>query len=304
MGNQNSTKQKPKLGFTPTKVIPYQDFPFARVTPNEKDTTTPIAVLPKEAFFSIASRLSEKDLLSLSRCCKKLHERLNDSGFWVALAKERKHLNFERYEKFNHISGKHWYYQQCKLDVIAEPSSTVNEKDYAIHVFLAGCPKVGRTKLGQTLIGLPYSEADDSAEVTTRTYQGSFKYCGRSFSVSVEERHSSEKLMMLESLFKTEWILLVYSVADRASFDELKSYFNEASARCVSTAKMILVSTCNDLPKEQHQVKDEEGRRWAEQHGNLPFVQISSKTLQGIQHLQIVIMKSLFAAELKKRIAK
>ena len=83
---------------------------------------------------------------------------------------------------------------------------------------------------------------------------------------------------------------MVYSVADRASFDTLHQYWKDIETFANSLAGKILVSTQNDLPAQLHAVSSSEGQTWAQNH-KIPFVEVSAKTSQGLEHLKHLIMQ-------------
>lgn len=71
-------------------------------------------------------------------------------------------------------------------------------------------------------------------------------------------------------------IILMYSVADRNSFNSIKSWINDIKMQSTKV-DIVLVANKNDLTVEQRQVSDEEGQTLAKSYG-LPFFEISAKT--------------------------
>ena len=87
-------------------------------------------------------------------------------------------------------------------------------------------------------------------------------------------------------------VLLVYSVLNKPTFRAKQGYFGDATTYCTSDTTKILVSTHNDVPKEEHQVNAQEASLWAKNH-KIEFVQVSSKTGEGLRVLKKLIMDNL-----------
>jgi len=86
--------------------------------------------------------------------------------------------------------------------------------------------------------------------------------------------------------------LILYSVTDRTSFDSIEKLYSIASAeKSLRAITIVLVSTKNDLPETEHTVKSSEGKQWADER-QIPFVESSAKTSQGMQHIRKLIMQS------------
>lgn len=84
--------------------------------------------------------------------------------------------------------------------------------------------------------------------------------------------------------------VLVYSVIDRNSFESVEELFRRVKAN--SDAKIILVSTFNDRPKEQHVVTSLEGQTIASKH-KVHFVEVSSKTGDRMLMLRKLIVEQV-----------
>lgn len=81
-----------------------------------------------------------------------------------------------------------------------------------------------------------------------------------------------------------EGIMLVYSVTDRASFEQIKSLYEQVKEAKeiddLSLIPVVLVGNKIDL-KDQRKVSTEEGKQFADEL-NIPFLEVSAKTQENI----------------------
>ena len=84
-------------------------------------------------------------------------------------------------------------------------------------------------------------------------------------------------------------MLLVYSVADTNSFNQMKSILETVQQVCPHSKK-ILVATQMDVEKTRHEVTSDEGKEWARKH-KIEFAEVSAKTQQGFDQLKKQIMQ-------------
>ena len=78
-------------------------------------------------------------------------------------------------------------------------------------------------------------------------------------------------------------VLLVYDIACKESFEHLPDWLNNLANVKLENVIFALVGNKNDL-KEQRQVSQEEGEKFAEEHDYL-FHEISAKTADGFSDL-------------------
>lgn len=75
-------------------------------------------------------------------------------------------------------------------------------------------------------------------------------------------------------------VIVVYSITNRSSFDELGRWINDIRNNAPEDAKIILVGNKTDLEIDRA-VSQEEGKEKADYHGAL-FLEVSAKTGDGI----------------------
>mmetsp|Transcript_16802 Transcript_16802/g.65629 ORF Transcript_16802/g.65629 Transcript_16802/m.65629 type:complete len:209 (+) Transcript_16802:262-888(+) len=84
--------------------------------------------------------------------------------------------------------------------------------------------------------------------------------------------------------------LVVYDINDKESFEKAKRWLNELYKAGSSNMVIVLVGNKHDLPERE--VEEEEGRKFAEEHG-LTFFETSAKTSHNVDEVFDVLGRNL-----------
>lgn len=80
-----------------------------------------------------------------------------------------------------------------------------------------------------------------------------------------------------------EGVLLVYDVSDRASFEHISRWYEEAKSSCQNGVSFVLIGNKADVAEERRQVTCDEGVALAKRLGWLPFMECSCETGSNIE---------------------
>ena len=99
---------------------------------------------------------------------------------------------------------------------------------------------------------------------------------GSLVNVAIMDTSGQERFRSLNSQYykSADGILLVYDISNRASFDEIKDYYNEEiKEKCKPEIKVILLGNKTDL-EEKREIAPEEGANFAAEN-NYMFMETS-----------------------------
>jgi small GTP-binding protein len=169
-------------------------------------------------------------------------------------------------------------------------------------IVMVGNPGVGKTALFERFQGHDIAGAHIStlghkfARVTARAP------CGTLVSLALWDTAGQEQFRGIVPLYfkDCDFILLVYDVADGASFTSLPEWIQLAHDSAPSTTKLIVIA--NKIDQEIQRLTPEQGEAFATQVLALAFFQTSALTKQGIPDvLQEIATAAVAGNMLEKR---
>ncbi|KAJ6237111.1 small rab-related gtpase [Anaeramoeba flamelloides] len=95
-------------------------------------------------------------------------------------------------------------------------------------------------------------------------------------------------------------ILIVYSVADKTSFENVETWLNEIKMNASLDIEIILVGNKIDL-EEERCIKKEEAEELANEL-NIPFFEVSAKTSYGVESLFMSTLRNMIDEKKKNKI--
>ncbi|KAJ5074310.1 ras gtpase [Anaeramoeba ignava] len=91
---------------------------------------------------------------------------------------------------------------------------------------------------------------------------------------------------------KTQGFIVVYSINDKYSFNELENYLNEIyKYKKVNDFPIIIIGNKNDL-EDERQISKEEGNEFAIKNG-CPFYETSAKTRYNIEETVFTLLREI-----------
>ena len=171
----------------------------------------------------------------------------------------------------------------------------IEEDDYEIKVIFLGKTAVGKTNIMNILQGLPFNLHEIST-MTSSFFDKSIIIKNKKYNLQIWDTCGKEKYRSLANIFMKDAkiVILVYSIIDRGSFEEIDYWFRTAKDILGNGAIFALIGNKNDL-FTQEEVSEEEGKRKANEIGAL-FKLTSAKTWMGLKDFY----KSLLEAYLRK----
>ena len=138
----------------------------------------------------------------------------------------------------------------------------INEK--AIKIMLLGETGVGKTNLINVFIGSKFA-LNTLSTMTCYSYEGKYKYKNEFYNYTIWDTAGQEKYRSLNKIFvrDAQIIILVYSIVDRSSFNELNFWLQYAKENKGDDDYILgLVANKSDLYDEET-VTEEEGIKFA-----------------------------------------
>lgn len=159
----------------------------------------------------------------------------------------------------------------------------MSEYDYLIKLLLVGDSGVGKSN-----ILLQYVDGDFTQNFMS-TIGVDFKIKtlvtnDKVVKIQIWDTAGQERFRTITSSYYrgSHYILLVYDVSDRKSFNNVKQWKHEIDRYCPEGVLITLVGNKSDLPNRS--VSYAEGMEMADNYG-IPFVEVSAKTNYGIDGL-------------------
>ena len=149
-----------------------------------------------------------------------------------------------------------------------------------IKVILLGEAGVGKTNLIRVFFGFDFKFEVISTN-SSDCFEGNLKYNEKSYKYYIWDTVGQEKYRAINKIFfrDAKIILIVYSIIDKRSFDEVDFWINYVKENIKDNIYLIgLIGNKIDL-FEQQIVMDEEGKELAEKYG-IDFILTSAKTLR------------------------
>jgi small GTP-binding protein len=159
-------------------------------------------------------------------------------------------------------------------------------------IVLAGLSSVGKTSLCHAICAHRFSRTTTPTVgvgnfVTSRTYHG------ERIPLHIWDTAGAEVYLSLLPMYfrNAQVILLVYSLADLASFASLDSWLGQA--REEAAAAVVVVGNKSDLG---HVVPHADGRDYARRIGALGHFRVSALTGEGIEELMDIVVDAIARA--------
>ncbi|KAJ3428176.1 ras and ef-hand domain-containing protein [Anaeramoeba flamelloides] len=95
-------------------------------------------------------------------------------------------------------------------------------------------------------------------------------------------------------------ILIVYSIDDKTSFENVETWLNEIKLNAPFETKILLVGNKIDL-KEKRIIKKEDGEKLAREL-NIPFFEVSAKTSNGVENIFTETIRKMILEKKNERI--
>lgn len=165
---------------------------------------------------------------------------------------------------------------------------------------------VGPPVVGKSALTIRLTQAEFANEYDP-TIEDSYRhYCvldGQPVSLDILDTAGQEEYSSMRDMYmKTgEGFLLVFSLTDRASFDEIGSFYHQivrVKGESVAFVPLVLVGNKCDLPDER-QVSQQEGAALAQKF-NCAYIETSAKTDENVSSafhnvVKMVMAQSLYA---------
>ena len=171
----------------------------------------------------------------------------------------------------------------------------MSNDDVENKVVLIGESGVGKTCILDQFINQEFHEELEST-ITAQFCRKDFEFPdGKKISLDIWDTAGQEKFRALTRIFykNAKAVVLVYSITNKATFDEVKNYwYEQVKQNCDSNVIIAIAANKSDL-YEKRQVEDEEGENFAKSIGAF-FSATSAKNDSGITNLfENIAMKIL-----------
>ena len=171
----------------------------------------------------------------------------------------------------------------------------MSNDDVENKVVLIGESGVGKTCILDQFINQEFNENIGST-ITAQFCRKDFEFPdGKKISLDIWDTAGQEKFRSLTRIFykNAKAVVLVYSITNKATFDEVKNYwYEQVKQNCDSNVIIAIAANKSDL-YEKRQVEDEEGENFAKSIGAF-FSATSAKNDSGITNLfENIAMKIL-----------
>ena len=156
---------------------------------------------------------------------------------------------------------------------------------------------IGESNVGKTSIILRYTENEfDSTGISTCGVDVKCKYVSldnTKIRLDIWDTAGEERFRGLaKNYFRgAHGFILVYDITDKKSFDKLRGWINDAKEKNVNDFKMIVVGNkkdCNNKRKVDFSLLEDFGKK-----NNVPYMEVSAKTGEGIDNLFILMVEEL-----------
>lgn len=172
--------------------------------------------------------------------------------------------------------------------------SKKKEETIELKVILLGDPGVGKTNIINRYL---YDKFDQSSKPTLGSSFGEkiLKKDGSSYSLKIWDTTGQERYNSITKLFikGSHIVILVYSIDNLASFDNLKNWFNYVKEE-LQREKFILAIVGNKRDLfENEVVSDNEGKEFAKSLGALFYLVSAKSDQEGIKKLFTSLLDEL-----------
>ena len=142
-----------------------------------------------------------------------------------------------------------------------------NKNEDGIKIIILGQSGVGKTNLINVFIGAEFQEYSETTTVSC--IEGKITYQNKSYTYNLWDTAGQEQYRSINKLFlrNAKIILIVYSIDNRNSFNEINYWINSVKENLGDDKYiMALVANKSDLYEKQ-MVDDEEGESIAKKYG-------------------------------------
>lgn len=158
----------------------------------------------------------------------------------------------------------------------------MEDREVVCKLLLLGCSQSGKTSFFKSLANAEFTEE----------YRCTI---GLDYTVLRVEHHQKfVNLLLWDSagrqrfqpmkdhyLHNTDGVFIVYSIADRSTFDKLQTCYDKVAQRCRSDVRTMLVGAKSDLDLDR-KVAFEEGKAFADRHAS-QFIEVSAKCASNVK---------------------
>ena len=151
--------------------------------------------------------------------------------------------------------------------------------DNSIKIILLGESGVGKTNLINVFIGREFNQHSEATSMSYN-FEGEINYKKKPYKYFIWDTCGMEKYRSINKMFirDSKIILIVYSIDNRKSFNEVKFWINYTKENLKGGKYiMALVANKSDLYEENQMVMDEEGEEVAKKY-SIDFLTTSAKT--------------------------
>ncbi|OHS96163.1 Ras-related protein Rab-2A [Tritrichomonas foetus] len=156
---------------------------------------------------------------------------------------------------------------------------------------------IGDTSVGKTALFYQFQNAQFQTDLPT-TVGGAcanvnVDFDNDSVPLMIWDTAGQEQLRAIVPMYiqRSAFILLVYDISNRLSFESLESWVNLVTEKAECWTKIILIGNKSDL-EDSRQVEYFEGSAFAEKNRLLTFLETSAKTKAGVKDILNLIAKT------------
>ena len=168
-----------------------------------------------------------------------------------------------------------------------------NDFDYIIKLLILGDSSVGKTNFLYKYTENKFNEKYlASTAIDLQTKQ--IKINGKKIKLQIWDTAGQEKYKSLTKnfLLKAQGILILYDIANKTTFDNLKVWLSLVQEECITDIPIIIVGNKMDI-EDQRVVDKEEANEFAKEQ-NIQYIETSSKTGENIERaINMIVEKVL-----------
>ena len=156
---------------------------------------------------------------------------------------------------------------------------------------------IGESNVGKTSIILRYTEGEfKTSGISTCGVDLKHKFVSldnTKIRLDIWDTAGQERFRGLaKNYFRgANGFILVYDITEKKTFEKLKGWMNDAKEKIVNDYKMIVVGNkkdCNNMRKVDFSLLEDFGKK-----NNVPYMEVSAKTGEGIDNLFILMVEEL-----------
>eukprot|EP00339_Tiarina_fusa_P020028 CAMPEP_0117031036 /NCGR_PEP_ID=MMETSP0472-20121206/22354_1 /TAXON_ID=693140 ORGANISM="Tiarina fusus, Strain LIS" /NCGR_SAMPLE_ID=MMETSP0472 /ASSEMBLY_ACC=CAM_ASM_000603 /LENGTH=199 /DNA_ID=CAMNT_0004739279 /DNA_START=7 /DNA_END=606 /DNA_ORIENTATION=- len=165
--------------------------------------------------------------------------------------------------------------------------------DYLLKILLIGDAGVGKSSLLLRFADDTYTDAYVST-IGVDFKIKTMEIDGKTLKLQIWDTAGQERFRTITSSYYrgAHGIIVVYSVTEKGSFDNMKQWLGEIDRYACENVKKLIVGNVIDL-EAKVQVTHDEGKQFAESVG-VPFIQTSAKTSKNVEKMFLSMVHSIY----------